>query len=273
MLSTGAGSAVSKGTAFERLSLELLQKYFSMTLNRVGGASDGGIDLQGWWWLPSKPNHAETSTHSSGPSTPSSSAREDPRRRLRVLAQCKANARKLGPSVVREMEGVVYQHWIADEDLPNRRDVGLHSSPSHKLREELVALIISQSPFTKQSVLRSMSSSVPFLLMHLPEASRTSDPSAALELPNNISVEDSSVGSVIWNAALASRDGLLHGEYEVRWTRTTENKSCERVVGAGQFPERERALGSAVRPVLWWNGSPLGNWAPAGSSSHQTMSG
>lgn len=45
-------STVHRGTAFEKRSLSLLQSTMSMSLNRVGGKADGGVDLLGWWWLP-----------------------------------------------------------------------------------------------------------------------------------------------------------------------------------------------------------------------------
>ena len=126
-------SSVHRGAAFERRAMRLLQTNLSMSLNRVGGKSDGGIDLQGWWWLPF-----------------ASSAFTDPanRRRVRVFAQCKAEKKKIGPKYIREMEGVLHRYF----DDPN----------------PLVALFISESHFTKEALLRMQSSSIPFFLLHLP---------------------------------------------------------------------------------------------------------
>lgn len=45
-------SAVHRGLAFKKRSLILLQDTLSTSLRRVGGKSDGGIDLMGSWWLP-----------------------------------------------------------------------------------------------------------------------------------------------------------------------------------------------------------------------------
>jgi hypothetical protein len=45
-------STVHRGTAFEYRALTLLTTYMSMSLTRVGGSYDGGIDLIGWWWVP-----------------------------------------------------------------------------------------------------------------------------------------------------------------------------------------------------------------------------
>jgi hypothetical protein len=45
-------SNVHRGNEFERRSLRLLRQNLSMSLTRVGGKADGGVDLIGWWWLP-----------------------------------------------------------------------------------------------------------------------------------------------------------------------------------------------------------------------------
>lgn len=80
-----------------------------MSLRRVGRAGDGGVDLRGSWYVP--PNTA-------GPSrlADASGGKERNRRleglredwrRLRVVGQCKAEKKGLGPRAVRELEGVV----------------------------------------------------------------------------------------------------------------------------------------------------------------------
>jgi hypothetical protein len=61
-----------------------------MSLTQVGGAGDGGVDLRGWWTIPK----LGSTSMSEG-------------RRLRVLGQCKAERKALGPRVVRELEGVM----------------------------------------------------------------------------------------------------------------------------------------------------------------------
>ena len=113
--------------------MRLLQANLSMSLNRVGGKSDGGIDLQGWWWLPFATNAFTDPTH---------------RRRVRVFAQCKAEKKKIGPKYIREMEGVLHRYF----NDPN----------------PMVALFISESHFTKEALLRMQSSSIPLFLLHLP---------------------------------------------------------------------------------------------------------
>lgn len=126
-------SSVHRGAMFEKRAMRLLQGNLSMSLNRVGGKSDGGIDLQGWWWPPFTPSAFTDPTH---------------RLRVRVFAQCKAEKKKIGPKYIREMEGALHPHF--DDPKP------------------MVALFISESHFTKEALLRMQSSSIPFFLLHLP---------------------------------------------------------------------------------------------------------
>lgn len=170
--------------------MRLLQTNLSMSLNRVGGKSDGGIDLQGWWWLPFAPNAFTDTIH---------------RRRVRVFAQCKAEKRKVGPKYIREMEGVLHRHL---------------NDPNPK-----VALFISESHFTREALLRAQSSSIPFFLLHLP------------------SEHEDCIGSMVWNHALSSTDGLLQGKVEARWERSL---NCD---GPG-------------RPSLWVENQRAPSWTP-----------
>ncbi|KAI3402117.1 hypothetical protein diail_46 [Diaporthe ilicicola] len=73
-------STLYVGTRYEYTVAQVLSKY-GFYLKRVGGHSDYGIDLLGTWTVPSS---------------------KEP---LRVLAQCKAIARKSSPNLVRELEG------------------------------------------------------------------------------------------------------------------------------------------------------------------------
>lgn len=68
------------GTHYEYTVQSALEG-LGMSLKRVGGKSDYGIDLLGTWSLPSAPQP------------------------LKVLIQCKAFARKIEPSQARELEG------------------------------------------------------------------------------------------------------------------------------------------------------------------------
>ena len=98
-------TTVDIGRAFELHSLRFLNEKLHMSLTQVGGAGDGGVDLRGWWNVP-----APSTTSARILSEPGS----DPRagtiagiRKLRVLGQCKAERKALGPRAVRELEGVM----------------------------------------------------------------------------------------------------------------------------------------------------------------------
>ncbi|KAI9568711.1 hypothetical protein HD554DRAFT_2172191 [Boletus coccyginus] len=201
----GPGQPLQRGAAFEQRSLQLLQAHLSMALRRVGGRADGGIDLVGWWWLPFV-----------SPSDPDPSALPDPRglmrRRLRVLAQCKAHKKKFSPKYVREMEGV----WH------------LHSSPPSL--HPTVALLLSESPFSKATALHAYRSTVPFLLIHIPPCESSPTPPT----------HDTDIGTVCPNPALTH----LVNPLEFCWERNPS------------------ASPDTHRPGLWWQGHKLGSWAP-----------
>ncbi len=73
-------STIFVGTHFEYTVASSLVKY-GFSLQRSGGSSDNGIDLLGTWSVPSSPNP------------------------IRVLLQCKALSQRIGPSLIRELEG------------------------------------------------------------------------------------------------------------------------------------------------------------------------
>jgi hypothetical protein len=73
-------STVYVGTHYEYSVAARLAAY-GMSLQRVGGSSDYGIDLLGIWKVPSSPKP------------------------LRTLVQCKAGTQRIGPHLVRELEG------------------------------------------------------------------------------------------------------------------------------------------------------------------------
>ncbi|KAJ6160831.1 hypothetical protein N7470_004227 [Penicillium chermesinum] len=79
-------STVYIGTHYEYTVQERLRRA-GLALDRIGGRDDAGIDLLGTWHLPERTG----------------------RRALRVLVQCKALRTKLGPNLVRELEGALRQ--------------------------------------------------------------------------------------------------------------------------------------------------------------------
>ncbi|KAH8834188.1 hypothetical protein DL96DRAFT_1579728, partial [Flagelloscypha sp. PMI_526] len=225
-------STVYRGVAFEKKCLRLLHDNLSMSLRRVGGKSDGGVDLIGWWWLPQ--------------SIITSSSRDNEHTRIRVLAQCKAEKKKIGPHYIRELEGVVSRHLYAN-------------SPKHE-NDPLVALFLSESQFTKATILRAISSPVPFLLLHVPPGgtSAPSAPQEELEDDASVETEDESessgnFGSAMWNPALGSSMGLLRGLVDLRWERSLRLGRSETASG---------------RPGLWLvGGGKVGNCIPEGGHS------
>lgn len=222
-------STVHRGRAFEERCLRLLQDNLSMSLTRVGGRSDHGVDLLGWWWLPPLAKDLEKTESSS---TSHERWGKLPRRRLRVLGQCKAEKKKMGPNYVREMEGVLYRHLSAPFITPIPSTIPSNDQ-SPLISDPTVALLISQSKFTTATTIRAMSSPIPFLLLHLPSID---DPPPDGDAFN----ESNQLGAAVWNRALSN--DLLGGEMELRW---------------------ERGLrGHAGRPALWWQRRPLEGWVP-----------
>ncbi|KAI0058135.1 hypothetical protein BV25DRAFT_1919509 [Artomyces pyxidatus] len=229
-------SAVHRGTAFENRSLTLLRDHLSMSLTRVGGKSDGGVDLMGWWWVPEFGHlHSEPEKRAFDHTDADATLLPEriPRRRLRVLAQCKAEKKKMGPAYLRELEGVVYKHVASDGSQPPSHA----ESSSPRPAQPLVALLISQSPFTRACLLAAQSSPVPLFLVHLPhDLAGDSDATPADAVGG--------IGQVFGNPALVSTAGVLRGEVEIRWER---------------LPNSDGGLG---RPGLWWRGQRLDSWTP-----------
>lgn len=217
-------STVHRGTHFETRSIALLARYLSMSLKRVGGKGDGGVDMLGWWWLPYASNSAST---------------VDQRRRIRVLAQCKAEKKKTGPKYVRELEGVLHRYHASDfleknidVDSLNPHGLSYTTPPAAKVKHiPTLGLLISESPFTKATVLHAQSSSIPLLLLYLPPEEE--DPAVASQ---------SVLGTAMWNPALGGDKGLLGGHMEIRWERTPKGPD---------------------RPGLWWHNTKLPSWVPA----------
>ncbi|KDN47291.1 hypothetical protein RSAG8_03770, partial [Rhizoctonia solani AG-8 WAC10335] len=217
--------AVFVGRAFELRSLSLLQSRLSMTLAHVGSRGDGGVDLQGWWWVPRLDE-----------------GKDRDRRAVRVLAQCKALKLKLGPIHVRELEGaaLVQQHsFVADAQDP---------SATGAKQQELVAMIISLSGFTSNAIKRAMASPIPFLLLHLPAPLPEGEEENPQPLLIPTTPGSDSIGSIIWNFKLSGATGLLGGHMEVRWALGQRRGEGEQAEGG--------------RPVLYWKGKKLEHWVP-----------
>jgi len=312
-------STVHRGTAFEYRALALLTKHMSMSLLRVGGKHDGGIDLIGWWWVPCENTCAYRAIFQSSPTQSSiyascrstlyinplvffpdpldatTSEPEPPRnsntanrRRLRVLAQCKAEKRKMGPAYLRELEGVAYRHaalaaatttpaydasLLLHRRLPPPRGLTSTSDPppphptttasasvltspattpmtttttslTAVQHPPVIAILVSQSEFTRNCLFAAQASPLPFLLVHLPATGSSSGAGSA------------ALGAVFGNPALVSARGVLGGDLEIRWERGTGAGALD----AGSGGAHGGAGGG--RPGLWWQGQPLPSWTP-----------
>jgi hypothetical protein len=79
-ISLDTDSTVYNGTHYEYTVLESLKR-LGISTQRIGGQSDHGTDLVGTWKIPRT------------------------KKPLKVIVQCKALAKRTGPSLIRELEG------------------------------------------------------------------------------------------------------------------------------------------------------------------------
>jgi len=128
-------SRVATGTLYEEACLRFLAGHLRMPLRRVGGANDNGVDLMGSWQL----DDGRLASYD-------------------CVAQCKHYKKKLGPSVVRELEGTLsYFNPSTDREIP------------------LLGLLLSRSPFTVKTIERATASQSPLWLLHLDNSDSDSD--------------------------------------------------------------------------------------------------
>ncbi|KAJ3770185.1 hypothetical protein FB446DRAFT_176763 [Lentinula raphanica] len=277
-------STVFRGTSFEKRCLHLLEAHLGMVLRRVGGKEDGGVDLNGWWWLPDVVVNTDEPLQYPAAISPSPSGADDVLQlksdskpptfnRIRIIAQCKAEKKKIGPKYVRELEGVVWRYMASeknvhlrnfDQDLAGNEDTAVSKEPT-----PVVAVFLSESPFTKSTILRAMSSRVPLLLIYVP-------PLAKEQTKNGHSLEDessfvSSPGSCIYNPALGASGGLFKGELEVRWcwslpTLTPSSSSLKQSPPYGPEFSQSSTHGA---PALFFRGKQLRGCVPPGMRDFQ----
>lgn len=222
-------SSVARGTRYEHLCGAVLAHMFGMELERTGGAGDRGIDLRGWWQPPPPP-----------PFPPSISASiATKQRRIRIVAQCKCQdegGKKMGPVLVREMEGVVFR-----ASTPASAATQQSRQSDGGDQEEITAgIIMSSSGFSKQALLQVRSSNVPLAAIHV-----LAQPSACTADGENAAALAARCVSVVWNDRFGSpTHGLLEGGMEVRWVRSYS-------------PRQNAVEGSMGRPVIYRAGKPL----------------
>lgn len=189
------------------------------------------------------------------------------RRRLRVLSQCKAEKRKMGPAYLRELEGVVYKyasataagtlpHHPSESESPRAPQTMIPNEPTTSKEPPPIALLVSESAFTRHCLLAAHASPLPFLLVHLPPSPSTSSGVSGGGGGGGGDGGSSDIGAIYGNPALVSAKGVLGGELEIRWER-----------GGGGVPSSSQSQpsgmsGGSGRPRLWWQGQPLPSWTP-----------
>ncbi|WFD34300.1 hypothetical protein MCUN1_001139 [Malassezia cuniculi] len=167
-----------RGTAYELACQRELQRMLGAVLVHSGGTNDGGVDLSGWW-------------------TPM-------RDRVRVLVQCKAEAKKVGPAYVRELEGTALR---AAWDRSRLRTEEAYIPTAMPL-----GVLASASGFSRAALLYAQSSQVPLALIHL-----SGTGSGAAEF------DTLKCHGLVWNDALSGPNGILKGHFEQRWSLHTSS--------------------------------------------------
>ena len=96
--STDSKSTVHRGTLFEWQTHEVLEKSLGMRLRRVGGKSDGGIDLRGTWpLLRNLPSLQKGEQNDVSPLAPAPTTS--------IIVQCKNTKAGCTPDHVRSLVG------------------------------------------------------------------------------------------------------------------------------------------------------------------------
>ena len=190
----------------------------------------------------------------------------------------------MGPAYLRELEGVVYKYAAAATNTTTGIPPHPSESESPRVPQAIIsngipnptpaaaakepppiALLVSESAFTRHCLLAAHASPLPFLLVHLPPHHHHHPPSppptttmGASSVPGGGgSGGSSAIGAIFGNPALVSAKGVLGGELEIRWERGGSIPS-----GVSSSQSSGMLGGAAGRPRLWWQGQPLPNWTP-----------
>ena len=148
------------------LCLRLLEERLQISNIRVGGPSDNGIDLIGKW-----------------------------NQNTNILVQCKHINRKLQPSTIRELEGVLSstispltaeKSSFTHDHFPHN-----HHSQQQQPPQEIIGLLATSTDWTLQSIKRLYSS--PLFLLGM-----------------TVDVEREIIKNIFINRKLQSRPDLLH---------------------------------------------------------------
>ncbi|GAA5873810.1 hypothetical protein JCM3774_000690 [Rhodotorula dairenensis] len=195
----GSASTTALGTAYENATSEFLARppFSIQRLLNVGGAGDGGVDLRGRWTWTRRALLQETSqgTQQLGPRgglldlfngaipcdrlLAGDPERSGARRETwDVLVQCKAERDRLGPAVVRELEGSILAD-LARRNRPHRARAlappppPMASVPGALVRDSAAAtaapigVLVGLSGFSPAAIMHAQTSAVPLVLVHL----------------------------------------------------------------------------------------------------------
>jgi hypothetical protein len=278
------------GRAFEDHTITYLNHHLHMSLRHTGGSGDEGIDFRGWWfvpgdacrtkglrrvrrpqdhelkhtWFPSEPlmgTGIDSRKKLDGPAGGVEELGEGSVRRLRVVGQCKAEAKPLNGRAVRELEGVIgHLHgmsaiWtflsspdirVGLERIPGPHNYDHSGEPIDRSPPQTLCILASQSGFSQQAMIRALRSPSPMLLVHLPggrpvEPGEEEEEAAEEGLSKSILVKGATM-----NPSLASETGLLGGMLELR---------------------REEMNEGGTRYRMWYKGKPMERQGPLGPSS------
>jgi hypothetical protein len=159
---------IFKTLLLQMLCLRLLEERLQISNIRVGGPCDNGIDLIGKW------NY-----------------------NTNILVQCKHINRKLQPSTIRELEGVVLSaHNLSRSTLTKENsspsfNQDLFHSQQHPIKHDVIGLLATSTEWTKQSFQRFHASPLLLVGMH-------------------VDVEKATIKNLFINRNLQSRTDLLH---------------------------------------------------------------
>ncbi|GAA5929995.1 hypothetical protein JCM1841_001238 [Sporobolomyces salmonicolor] len=164
------------GTAYELLAQSLFSSPpYNMSLIRVGGRQDAGVDLRGRWsgTLSGRPAKEAVSPGTRKPSWP-------------ILVQCKAEKDRVGPATVRELEGTLQAESFKLSSSRSRRLPSSSRVPSSTARNvEPLGFLVTLHGFTDDALRRAWASDLPISLLHL-----------AVANPEKLGVPDEDVGEV-----------------------------------------------------------------------------
>ena len=180
----------------------------------------------------------------------------------------------MGPAYLRELEGVVYKYAAtatttgipphpSESESPRVPQAIISNGspnptpPPPAKEPPPIALLVSESAFTRHCLLAAHASPLPFLLVHLPPHPPPTTMGASSVTGGGGSGGSSAIGAIFGNPALVSAKGVLGGELEIRWERGGSIPS-----GVSSSQSSGMLGGAAGRPRLWWQGQPLPNWTP-----------